>query len=303
METGNQSNRRRGFAVVVALAVVAGIVLLLSGRTTLPLILQALVVIVVAILGIAWAAGRQRSSLAAAMAAAVITALLAGGTAIATFATSADQAYSKGFIKARLTGDASAYYRGVPDDELPRDAESPVDPAVKRAVDGQTNVTPPSRPAGDSDAPREKPSSTRERRLVLPTSASVEAVVWNPTQAGRVLYVVGSTLPPALIAVVALLAMRIIRRARSGDPFSPDNARTLRGLGWTLALGLPLLALTRAAASELATDGTYGAIGTLPQGGDWSFSFASLLPGIGVLALAHIWHEGVRLREIDRTTV
>lgn len=209
---------------------------------------------------------------------AAATALLAGGTAVARLATSTHQAVSVGYVKVQMQDDAANYYLGVPDAKKPRDATSPDDPTIRRF-------------------------RGKDPRVVLPVSQQVEAVVWNPTGAGQVLYIINSALPATIAALVALLVLQALRRARSGDPFAPANVRTLSLLGWCLAIGLPLQQLVQAATSIAALGGSYGGPGTMPNGPVASISFASLLPGIAILALARIWRDGARLRDIDLTTV
>jgi hypothetical protein len=139
---------------------------------------------------------------------------------------------------------------------------------------------------------------------VVPKAASADVVVWNPTLDGKLSYVLDRVLEPALVFWAALLVLHVLRRANAGDPFAPSTVRAMFALGWVLAIGLPATELVHLVSAELALGGSWASIGSaVPTDTMPRFSFAVLLPGLLVLALANVWRYGAQLRETELTTI
>ncbi len=103
---------------------------------------------------------------------------------------------------------------------------------------------------------------------------------------------------PLLLVIAGLWLMRgFMRSVVQGDPFGTDNVRRLRGLGFILVAGAPLVellnyALRSSLYNELPPfpDVDLGVAGyTLPAG--------ALLAGLGAFILSEVFAYGVRLRD------
>jgi Protein of unknown function (DUF2975) len=105
-----------------------------------------------------------------------------------------------------------------------------------------------------------------------------------------------------LVALGLWLLRGVAASVRAGDPFSRENVRRLRGLGYLLVGGAPLGALVDQALR-------YELVNTLPQGryGDamapgWDLPAGVMLAGVGAFILAEVVDYGFRLREdVDAT--
>jgi hypothetical protein len=145
-----------------------------------------------------------------------------------------------------------------------------------------------------ADALRDLPPNTQ-------LAGIVPAEVTLPEPSTRqALPLVAASLPGLALVLFVIGELRMIAgTVRRGDPFIEDNVRRLRWIGFAFIVGGPLVQLGRqfflhVAASTAGIDDTPFHIdvpGTLP------------LVGIGVLVLAHVFSQGVRLREDVEGTV
>ncbi|HEY7072844.1 MAG TPA: DUF2975 domain-containing protein [Acidimicrobiales bacterium] len=91
---------------------------------------------------------------------------------------------------------------------------------------------------------------------------------------------------------------RVVRAARDDRPFDPRNPVRLRCLAG-LVLASPVIAWAMSRTLDALFDGNPAAHVDL-DGPGWWFS---LTVGLGLLALAQVFGEGARLRELEETTV
>ena len=91
---------------------------------------------------------------------------------------------------------------------------------------------------------------------------------------------------------------RVVRAARDDRPFDPRNPVRLRCLAG-IALAAPLLSWAMNGTIDRALD-TDPPSHMAMRGPGWWFS---LTVGLGLLALAQVFAEGARLRELEETTV
>lgn len=233
--------------------------------------------------GVFFAILRGRFRLGAALLVTVLTVAVAGATTLFTLATSIDQAHSQGYIKVQLWDDAGpAETAGMSQVGNPQSRNSP---AIKKFF---ARLGGPDLPGNAS--------------LAVAVDKTSTSFIWNSSRRARILYVISSTLPYALITLTALMILLILRRSRSGDPFAPANARTLEIAGWILMLGMPIQQLLVFATTEL-TAPRFFIQNDAPTYNPNPFTLDSLLPGLALLVLAHIWREGARLRDVEQTTI
>lgn len=122
---------------------------------------------------------------------------------------------------------------------------------------------------------------------------------------------VGSGDTDARLAVVVLLGLLlalawlalvklggIVEAARSGDPFCEENASRLRWLAAVVFVA-PVALAVFARVIDVVVDTPY-AVDLSPGSVPWA---PCLFAAVALLALAEVFGEGARLREIDRTTI
>jgi hypothetical protein len=139
----------------------------------------------------------------------------------------------------------------------------------------------------------------KEARYVkAPPTVSVKAQVERRDVDTRVALGFAIVLSLA-VTWAALLSLRgVVRSARSGDPFVASNVRRLRVVAGSI-LALPVI----------ATVGSWVVDGTLDSDVDLRVrSFGPSLGtcvvvAVGLLALAHVFREGIALRELEQGTV
>jgi hypothetical protein len=121
---------------------------------------------------------------------------------------------------------------------------------------------------------------------------STEVAIGDPTTA-QVLWYLGTRLPSFAVLLTALVMMlRLLNRARRGNPFSRETVRHLRRLAGVLIVGGPLASLAESVA-------TVGLSETLPGNvsGSWDVPVAWLFAGFGAMAIAQIVARGCAMRE------
>jgi hypothetical protein len=93
---------------------------------------------------------------------------------------------------------------------------------------------------------------------------------------------------------------RLLLSVREGDPFTATNVRRLRGIGFLLLFGYPLVVfLVQIIEQQLALSSQVGELGTRFPG---NFGPAPVV-ALGVFVLAQVFAHGVRLREDVEGTV
>lgn len=91
---------------------------------------------------------------------------------------------------------------------------------------------------------------------------------------------------------------RVVRSARADRPFHPRNPVRLRCLAG-LVLASPVIAWAMSRSLDAVVD-TDPPMHVAMHGPGWSFI---LIVGLGLLALAQVFAEGARLRELERMTI
>lgn len=93
---------------------------------------------------------------------------------------------------------------------------------------------------------------------------------------------------------------RLLLSVREGDPFTSENVRRLRGMGFLLLFGFPLsVFITQIIERQLAAGSGVQALATRFPG---DFGAAPVV-ALGVFVLAQVFAHGVRLREDVEGTV
>ncbi len=132
---------------------------------------------------------------------------------------------------------------------------------------------------------------------------SVTLEVEDPTTEQIALSVAMDVGPWLLFTTGLLLLWGLARSVRQGDPFGRANVKRLRGLGFILVLGAPVVELVnsslRASLYNELPPGRFGDIGTA----GFELPAAALLAGLGAFILAEVFAHGVRLREDVEGTV
>ena len=138
---------------------------------------------------------------------------------------------------------------------------------------------------------------------VLDDNPRVSLSVTDPTTKQLLLDAVTVLTTSILTGFVLWFLRGLTRSAKEGDPFTSDNVRRLRGIGFTLAFGGPIAALLNSWAHDSLFD-TLPAETTnhLTRSG-FSIPFELIVPGMGAFVLAAVFAYGVRLREDVEATV
>jgi Protein of unknown function (DUF2975) len=120
----------------------------------------------------------------------------------------------------------------------------------------------------------------------------------------QVLLTTAITLAKSLLVALVLWFLRgLARSAKEGDPFAAENVRRLRGLGYTLAFGGPIVAVFESwANNRLFYSLPADSIGHLTTP-EFSFPLELILAGMGAFILAAVFAYGVHLREDVEATV
>jgi hypothetical protein len=109
---------------------------------------------------------------------------------------------------------------------------------------------------------------------------------------------------PLVLFIAGLWLLRgFMRAVREGDPFGVANVRRLRGLGFLLVVGAPLVELI----NYLFRQALFNEIPPFPSVDLGSAGYAlpggALIAGLGAFILAEVFAYGVRLREDVEGTI
>jgi hypothetical protein len=148
------------------------------------------------------------------------------------------------------------------------------------------------------------PESIRLPAGVRPNSwPKVSLQVKHPTTKQMLLRSLIDLSQALLFVPGAWLMWGLASSVRRGDPFGPENVRRLRGLGWILVVGAPLVELLNTSLRESLYNalppnrfGDIGVAGFTPPGN-------AMLAGLAAFILAEVFAHGVRLREDVEATI
>jgi len=109
---------------------------------------------------------------------------------------------------------------------------------------------------------------------------------------------------PLVLFIAGLWLLRgFMRSVREGDPFGVDNVRRLRGLGFLLVVGAPLVELI----NYLIRQALFNEVPPFPSVDLGSAGYAlpagAMIGGLGAFILAEVFAYGVRLREDVEGTI
>lgn len=146
-------------------------------------------------------------------------------------------------------------------------------------------------PASAIDALPDNVELTRE----VPVIVRIE----DPTAKQGLAVLLSAVIPYTLLIFVAGALRRILGTVRRGDPFITANVRRLRWIGFALIIGGPLDQYFSQFFRQVAA----GSAGLESSYTTYSLPPTLCIVGIGVLALAHVFAQGVRLREDVEGTI
>ena len=111
-------------------------------------------------------------------------------------------------------------------------------------------------------------------------------------------------LGPLLLLLAGLWLLRgFMRSVVAGDPFGAQNVQRLRGIGFILALGAPVVVLLNSSL-RAALFNTLPPYPSLDLGSEGlSIPLGALLGGLGAFILAEVFAYGLRLREDVEATI
>jgi DUF2975 family protein len=139
--------------------------------------------------------------------------------------------------------------------------------------------------------------------VVVTDNPSVSFDVRDPTTKQVALATAIALAQAVLVGLVLWFLRGLARSAKEGDPFAVENVRRLRGLGFTLAFGGPIVAAFESWAQDALLASVSGiGVGQLTRPG-FSFPLGLILAGMGAFILAAVFAYGVRLREDVQATV
>ena len=120
----------------------------------------------------------------------------------------------------------------------------------------------------------------------------------------QILHSAAMDLGPWLLFVAGLwLLWGLARSVRRGDPFGRQNVKRLRGLGFLLVLGAPVVELFNSAVrGSLLNELPPGRFGDFGMAG-FELPAAALLGGLSAFILAEVFAYGLRLREDVEGTI
>ncbi len=109
---------------------------------------------------------------------------------------------------------------------------------------------------------------------------------------------------PLVLFIAGLWLLRgFMRSVREGDPFGVANVRRLRGLGFLLVVGAPLVELI----NYLVRQALFNEVPAFPSVDLGSAGYAlpagAMIGGLGAFILAEVFAYGVRLREDVEGTI
>jgi hypothetical protein len=139
--------------------------------------------------------------------------------------------------------------------------------------------------------------------VVLTENPDVSVQVRDPTTRQVVLTTAIALVKSLLVGLVLWFLRGLARSAKEGDPFAVENVGRLRGLGFTLAFGGPIVAVFDSWAEDrLLYSLPTNASNHLTRSG-FSIPVELILAGMGAFILAAVFAYGVHLREDVEATV
>jgi hypothetical protein len=139
--------------------------------------------------------------------------------------------------------------------------------------------------------------------VLLTSNPHVSVEVTSPTTKQALLSNVMGLGKAALVGFVLWFLRGLARTAKEGDPFVADNVRRLRGIGFTLAFGGPLVALVDSWANDSLLSSLPASARLHLTRAGFAFPLELILAGMGAFILAAVFAYGVRLREDVEATV
>lgn len=116
----------------------------------------------------------------------------------------------------------------------------------------------------------------------------------------EIFYAMGRDVAPGVLALGILFFLRlIVRSVRDGDPFTAQNVKRLRTIGLLLVIGAPLVEIVSSAFDQALASSAFGSV----SGEGIQISGGGPVAGLGLFVLAHVFAQGVRLREDVEGTV
>ncbi|MEP6665046.1 MAG: DUF2975 domain-containing protein [Nocardioidaceae bacterium] len=139
--------------------------------------------------------------------------------------------------------------------------------------------------------------------LTVDTWPTVDIEIHHPTSAQMLLRSAMDFGPLVLIGAGLWLLRGFMRSVMDGDPFGSANVRRLRGLGFILVLGAPLVELLNYSlrSSVFNVLPEYPSLHLGYSG--YTLPGSALLAGLGAFILAEVFAYGVRLREDVEGTI
>ena len=131
----------------------------------------------------------------------------------------------------------------------------------------------------------------------------VSVDVSDPTREQLLLWTAKTMSDGVLVAFVLWFLRGLTRSAKEGDPFAGENVRRLRGIGFALAFGAPIVAILDSWADGRLLDTLPASTTAHLSPTAFSPPFDLILVGMGAFILAAVFAYGVRLREDVEATV
>ena len=128
----------------------------------------------------------------------------------------------------------------------------------------------------------------------LETQSVPVALRIDDASTGEIMYAMGRDVAPGLLGLGVLWFLRlIVQSVRDGDPFTAANVKRLRIIGVLLVIGAPLLEILSSAFDQALAASAFGS----NSGQGLQISASGPVAGLGLFVLAHVFAQGVRLRE------
>jgi hypothetical protein len=153
-------------------------------------------------------------------------------------------------------------------------------------------------PNGHATVHRARPSGDERSFIGGALTAHTTIAISRSDRDTRVVLAVTTLLLGAALWTGLICLRRIVRSSRRGNSFDRANVQRLRLVG-ALVLAWPIVLAAAAEALDATIDASPSVDPMMPGPGWW----IPLLMGLGLLALAEVWREGVELRELERETI
>lgn len=129
---------------------------------------------------------------------------------------------------------------------------------------------------------------------------TAQLTFWSPSGSQRFFWLLPRILGSVLILVGIHLVRRMIRSARSGDPFTAANEQRLWALAGLTAIGGTAYSLIDGFTEMLLIQRSAAADLFVPTA---TLSFLPLIMGATLAMLAMVWRMGVQLRDDVEGTI